>query len=304
MKNQPCWRTTVSCGQTCGKPLSCGSHFCLKTCHSAGECEESCRQICNKPRPICGHGCQSACHAPFACSLDKPCPAKVKISCPCGLNKQEVRCGVSSNDFQNPPRPEVKCDEECRRRQLAAAFNVDLEKKEEEASNPYSDDTLDFYTDNKTWCTGIEKTLRGFCVGPKTRHAFSPMKSHLRQFIHWLAEDYGLESESEDPEPYRSVVVMKRRDWNMPTKTLADGLVLRRRAATAKPAPAVRTEIKVKGKSDIKSPVVPFEEPVDDWLEAVEKEEAAASSASAEESGPEPKPVDEDVAVQMLTTDV
>ncbi|KAF3916775.1 hypothetical protein ABW20_dc0108020 [Dactylellina cionopaga] len=230
IKNQPCWRDSVSCGQTCGKPLSCGSHVCLKTCHAGGECEEPCRQTCKKSRAICGHDCQDACHAPFACSIDKPCSAKITLSCPCGNIKQEVTCTTSSKN-QNPKRPEIKCIDDCRARQLAAAFNVDFEKKKaEEAVNSYSDETLEFYIDNKVWCTGIEKMMREFCEDKgKIRLAFRPMKSHLRGWIHGLAEDYGLDSESQDPEPYRSVVATKNGTWNMPSRGLAEAVKVRRK---------------------------------------------------------------------------
>ncbi|KAK6344026.1 FKBP12-associated protein [Orbilia brochopaga] len=233
IKNQPCWRESVSCGQTCGKLLSCGSHVCQKTCHAAGDCEEPCKQTCGKSRAICGHDCRDPCHAPFACSVDTPCTTRITVSCPCGHVKQEVACATSSRN-QAPKRPEIKCIDDCRRRQLAAAFNVDLEKKTaEESANAYSEDTLEFYIDSKAWCTGIEKMLRDFCAdNDKVRLAFKPMKSHLRQFIHNLAEDYGLDSESEDPEPYRSVVVTKNNRWSMPARNLAEALKLRRKGDT------------------------------------------------------------------------
>ncbi|KAK6538179.1 FKBP12-associated protein [Orbilia ellipsospora] len=242
IKNQPCWRDSVSCGQTCGKPLSCGSHVCLKTCHAAGECEEPCRQTCKKSRAICGHDCQDACHAPFACSVESPCPAKITLTCPCGNVRQDITCNTSSRN-QNPKRAELKCIDDCRRRQLAAAFNIDMEKRAaEEAINSYSDETLEFYLDNRVWCAGIEKMMREFCDDKgKVRLAFKPMKSHLRAFIHGLAEDYGLDSESEDPEPYRSVVVTKNGRWSMPSKGLAEAVRARKAeaaAAAATPATA------------------------------------------------------------------
>lgn len=134
---------------------------------------------------------------------------------------------------QHPKRAEIKCIDDCRRRQLAAAFNVDLEKKAaEEAINAYSDDTLEFYIDNKVWCGGVEKMMREFCEDSgKVRLAFKPMKTHFRGFIHGLAEDYGLDSESQDPEPYRSVVVMKNGSWQMPIRGLADAVKVRRQEA-------------------------------------------------------------------------
>ncbi|KAK6536090.1 FKBP12-associated protein [Arthrobotrys megalospora] len=248
IKNQPCYRDSVSCGQTCGLPLSCGSHVCLKTCHAEGGCQEPCTQTCKKSRPICGHDCQEACHAPFACSVNTPCAAKVTISCPCGNVKQEVTCNTSMSN-QNPKRAEIKCIDDCRRRQLAAAFNVDLEKRAaEEAINAYSDDTLEFYIDNKVWCSGIEKMMREFCEDKgKVRLAFKPMKSHFRGFIHGLAEDYGLDSESQDPEPYRSVVVMKNGSWQMPVRGLADAVKVRKQEAALAAAAASGSSVTASG---------------------------------------------------------
>lgn len=49
------------------------------------------------------------------------------------------------------------------------------------------------------------------------------MKSSQRAFIHTLAEDYGLDSESQDPEPYRNVVVMKGHKFiGAPKKSIAE----------------------------------------------------------------------------------
>lgn len=54
------------------------------------------------------------------------------------------------------------------------------------------------------------------------------MSSSQRQFLHALAEDYGLESKSEDVEPYRYVVVFKgTRFVSAPSKTLAQCVKIR-----------------------------------------------------------------------------
>lgn len=54
------------------------------------------------------------------------------------------------------------------------------------------------------------------------------MPNHQRQFLHVLAQDYGLESKSEDLEPYRYVVVWKGAKFvSAPSKTLAQCVKIR-----------------------------------------------------------------------------
>lgn len=57
------------------------------------------------------------------------------------------------------------------------------------------------------------------------------MTASQRSFIHSLAEDFGLDSESVDPEPHRHVMIWKTpRFVSAPNKTLADALRLRQQA--------------------------------------------------------------------------
>jgi transcriptional repressor NF-X1 len=60
------------------------------------------------------------------------------------------------------------------------------------------------------------------------------MPSAKRQFLHLLAEDYGLESASEDTEPHRYVVVYKGpRFVSAPNKTIAQCVKIREKQAAA-----------------------------------------------------------------------
>lgn len=222
VKNQPCYRDVVSCGHPCGQKLSCGSHVCQSICHAPGSCDEPCRQTCGKPKSICSHPCQNLCHAPFVCSETKSCESKLIITCACGHLKQEVKCNASKSN-PSPKRTELKCVDACRMRRLAQALNIDVKAREERELSPYSDEVMSYYVDHKSWCGTVEKNIRDFCTHEsKKRLAFSPMKARLRQFIHALAEDYGLDSESEDPEPYRSVVITKNTTYTVPKKTLSE----------------------------------------------------------------------------------
>ncbi|KAM0807279.1 hypothetical protein AB5N19_07618 [Seiridium cardinale] len=145
--------------------------------------------------------------------------------------KQEVRCTASkSNPW--PDRPQLKCDEECLRLQrnarLAAALNIDPATHTDDHV-PYSDTTLKFFRDNAKWAQTYEREFRVFASEPsEKRLRFKPMKSHQRAFLHSLAEDFGLDSESQDPEPHRHVSIFKTpRFVSAPAKTLAQCVKIR-----------------------------------------------------------------------------
>lgn len=106
---------------------------------------------------------------------------------------------------------------------MAIALQIDPERESADKMG-YSDETVEMYNEQpKQFAQSIEKTLRTFAEAQQKRLAFQPMKSQLRQFIHLLAIDFGLESESQDPEPYRSVVVMKGPKFTTaPKKTIAE----------------------------------------------------------------------------------
>ena len=118
---------------------------------------------------------------------------------------------------------EMKCNDSCRARRMALALQVDPER-DASAQMGYSDMTIAMYHEqSKQFTHTIEKSLRAFAEAPQKRFAFQPMKSQLRHFIHSLAADFGLESESQDPEPHRSVVVMKGPKFTTaPKKTIAE----------------------------------------------------------------------------------
>ncbi|KAF3017448.1 FKBP12-associated protein [Neopestalotiopsis sp. 37M] len=94
---------------------------------------------------------------------------------------------------------------------------------------PYSDTTLKFFRDNAKWAQTQEREFRVFASDPsEKRLRFKPMKSHLRAFLHSLAEDFGLDSESQDPEPHRHVAIFKTpRFVSAPAKTLGQCVKIR-----------------------------------------------------------------------------
>ncbi|KAL8758449.1 MAG: hypothetical protein Q9184_003924 [Pyrenodesmia sp. 2 TL-2023] len=240
LKNQPCWLADARCGEICGKKLKCGSHFCRKPCHRAGECEDAgkaCYQACGKPKKACGHPCEDKCHAPSACREDKPCPNKFFVTCECQHLKQEMKCNASKSHEGNSKKS-LNCDDECarleRNRKLALALNIDPEAHKDDHI-PYSSETLKMFRENIKWSQEQEREFRVFAADEaEKRLRFKPMPSHQRAFLHSLAEDFGLDSESMDPEPHRHVAVFKTPRFVMaPMKTLQECVRIRLNAEAA-----------------------------------------------------------------------
>ncbi|KAM4054947.1 r3H domain-containing protein [Hirsutella rhossiliensis] len=238
----PCGQAAAHCGRPCGKKLKCGLHSCKKLCHRPGECQDFglqgkiCDQVCGKTKLFCEHPCQNKCHGQTPCNGSPACTAKATVCCPCGLRQQEVKCLASSSN-PTPARPEIKCDEEClrleRNRRLAAALNIDPSSHANDHV-PYSDTTLRLFKENLAWAETQEREFRVFAKSAnEVRMRYKPMSSTYRQFLHALAEDYGLESKGEDVEPHRYAVVYKgSRFVSAPSKTLAQCIKIRDAQAT------------------------------------------------------------------------
>ena len=257
LKNQPCWRSDVLCGLICGRKLRCGSHFCQKLCHKPGECEDAqspCQQVCSKPKKVCGHPHEAPCHAPSACKEDKPCPFKIIITCDCQRKKEEVRCNAravilhapgstntEAEDLFESRLTSLKCDDECarlqRNRNLAQALHISDSHEDDHV--PYSTATLNMYLEDVAWAHKQEETLRLFAADMmEKRLRFKPMKKRQRVFIHSIADDFGFDSESIDPEPHRHVLLFKTPKFvAAPMKTLAQAARIKR-AVLSVSAPA------------------------------------------------------------------
>ncbi|KAK3081570.1 hypothetical protein LTS18_005315 [Coniosporium uncinatum] len=158
--------------------------------------------------------------------------------------KQEARCNATKLVEGNRDKT-LKCDEECarleRNRKLALALNIDQETHKDDHI-PYSADTLNMFLSNIQWCQIQEKELRLFSADPDNKRLrFKPMPSQQRKFLHSLAEDFGFDSESMDPEPHRHIAIFKTpRFVSAPMKTLAECARIRnvQRAAMATAAAA------------------------------------------------------------------
>lgn len=244
LRNQPCWFAEARCGRPCGKRLKCGTHFCKLLCHQ-GECEDAavpgshCSQPCGKQREFCGHEDLDQCHVPFSCKEEKPCQSETFITCECQRRKQKVKCLSTRLDPRGPSREPLKCDDEClrqkRNRQLAEALNIDPDHTDDHI--PYQDVTLKLFRDNTEWAQTQEREFRVFAESNARNMRFRPMKPHQRQFLHVLAEDYGMDSESQDPEPHRHVSIFKGpRFVSAPRKTLMQCLRLKTNVSASRAA--------------------------------------------------------------------
>ena len=260
LKNQPCWRSDVACGLVCGKKLKCGSHACQKPCHRAGECEDeatACQQQCGKAKKTCGHLCEKPCHAPSACKEDKACPFRVIITCDCQRKKEETRCNARAGIPEPAGRlSSLRCDGECarleRNRNLAAALHISDGHSDDHV--PYSTATLNMYLEDVNWAHAQEELLRAFAADPNERRLrFKPMKPHQRAFVHSIAEDFGFDGESMDPEPHRHVMLFKTPKFvAAPMKTLQQAARVKR--AAPKMGPPIQSIPSASSDGSTKSP--------------------------------------------------
>lgn len=234
LKNQPCWFTEVKCGLPCGKRLKCGIHFCQSLCHRPGRCEDAtsaCVQLCGRKKTVCDHTCSDACHAPYPCKETTPCQAKTFMTCPCQNQKQPVKCLASKTSEGNTTKV-LECNDECLRLQrnakLAAALNIDPATHLDDHI-PYSQTTLDMFRDAVKFSQSYEREFRVFAADDREKRLrFKPMPPTQRAFIHSLAADFGMDSESQDPEPHRHVSIFKTpRFVSAPMKTLSQSLKLK-----------------------------------------------------------------------------
>lgn len=240
LRNQQCWLQDVRCGEICGKTLKCGSHFCKKLCHAPGECEDSagpCKQQCGKEKKTCGHpDLEHVCHAPFPCKEDQPCQSKIFATCTCQAQKQEMKCGASKSSEGNMLKA-LPCNDECarleRNRRLAVALNIDQTTHVDGGDHiPFSAETLNMFAEHVKWGQDQEREFRVFATSEdENRLRFKPMQPRQRTFLHSLAEDFGFDHESMDPEPHRHVMIWKTpRFVSAPNKTMAEALRVRQAA--------------------------------------------------------------------------
>lgn len=109
---------------------------------------------------------------------------------------------------------------------------------------------------NAQWAQAQEKEYRMLAADPdQKRLRFKPMPSNQRAFLHSLAEDFGFDSESMDPEPHRHVALFKTPRFVMaPMKTLAECARIRHRQGLTTAVAATEAQKKAKASNVISDP--------------------------------------------------
>lgn len=167
---------------------------------------------------------------------------KLLITCDCQRKKQEIRCNAWKGSEGNIAKS-LTCDDECarleRNRKLASALNINPNVHKDDHV-PYSQETLSLFQDNPKWAQDQEREFRVFAIDEdEKRLRFKPMPANQRTFLHNLADDFGFDSESMDPEPHRHVAIFKTpRFVSAPTKTLKDCVKIRNNQKTVSAAEA------------------------------------------------------------------
>ncbi|KZV76711.1 hypothetical protein PENSPDRAFT_731024 [Peniophora sp. CONT] len=252
--NVRCSQEKVSCGQVCGKLMSCGGHRCDKVCHS-GPCG-ACTATCGKPRSLCLpalHPCTIPCHAPSSCPESEPCTAPIEITCPCGRIRQAVQCARSTTSPTGRATSQataLKCSDECarekRKAKLAEAFGVvpGVGGGSVQVAS-YSDELREFArsTTHGKFVGVVEKAFSDFLTSDKKAQTLPHMPEPRRRFVYALAAVYRMDAQMVDAEPHRSVQIIRRIDSRIPTPLLSSVASQSQRQSTtaawgAKPSPA------------------------------------------------------------------
>lgn len=234
---QPCGKP-LPCGvHVCQR--SCHSGPCQTS-------EQKCTQRCAIKRRDCGHPCNVPCHGHNPCpSSTCREPIKLRCPCGrlekeifCNVKPSESNENSTDNDLaqslaqafavrtidlslqrkqqpQSQQQSQIECDDECRiiQRNKALAQALSINPDEPRATMPtYTDFLRDYARKNIEFIQTIERQFAQLIEetrrhqAAKRCHSFKPMKTNERHVIHELAEAYGLETHSMDPEPHRNVV--------------------------------------------------------------------------------------------------
>ncbi|KAJ0121127.1 nf-x1-type zinc finger protein nfxl1 [Diaporthe amygdali] len=230
---------SFACEQGCGRKYDCDFHTNTSVSNSAIEevATPASRQYLRKLAVLAvahgsillSHVVRSLLNVEHQCHPDD-------VDCPKCPFLVEKRCICGKEILKNQPfctHVKIFAIEKKRNRQLAEALNVDPDHTDDHI--PYQAVTLKLFRDNTQWGQTQEREFRVFAESNLRNMRFKPMKSYQRQFLHALAEDFGLDSESQDPEPHRHVSIFKGpRFVSAPKKTLMQCVRIAKAAAPAR----------------------------------------------------------------------
>eukprot|EP01135_Chromosphaera_perkinsii_P002119 Nk52_evm53s217 gene=Nk52_evmTU53s217 len=239
-------------------PKSCHRGPCLELTVAEQAREKGCGGVCGKKRDACDHHCPAQCHPDHDCP-DEPCRAKTALTCRCGRRRVNTQCGMSLSvaemeygrateelmaggenvslgeislklkDFK--PCRFVECDKECtrleRNRRLAEALKIDNTDARVcmDANSYYSNELMLYAKNNAQFVKTVDFILRDFAVGQessKTKKTLPVMSKEQRKFVKTYAKHFEIDTYSVDPEPVRSVVLIRTEFTTVPTLPLMD----------------------------------------------------------------------------------
>lgn len=181
-----CCNTNVRCRNTCGQELRCGHQCTQRCCGESDDCS-LCSHRCEKTFLGCNHKHLAVCHYPNPCPQD--CPEQMLASCPCGCLTLSYDCGEAM---------EIGCNETC----VKESYPIEL---------------LTAYDNEPDRLSRLEAKINQFVLnGHQKTIWFSPMSAYHRSLLHLLLRHYGMESESLDSGPLRSVRGLRTQRTRVP----------------------------------------------------------------------------------------
>jgi len=194
----------------------------------------SCAQRCGLKRPDCGHACAAVCHPGDPCPTDTPCREPARIYCECKRISKVVNC---SSVAAGGPRA-LECPPQCEIDARNARFRDALQLDDSSVPRiPYPSEVLEqvISGDLFDFALRMERVLSEFVAqSQRPSHTFLPMQTHQRWLLHQLATYWNVDSESFDPEPRRTVRVVKTPHSKAPSMKLTDAVKLYREAKNNK----------------------------------------------------------------------
>jgi hypothetical protein len=172
------------------------------------------------------------------CPTDVPCREPSRIYCDCKRISKVVNCSGGTGSVGVRA---LQCTPQCEIETRNARFRDALQLDDTAARIPYPSELLEqvIAHDLFEFALRMERALADFLSTPlshggRPSHTFPPMQTSQRWLLHQLSSYWSLTSESFDPEPRRSVRVLRSAHSKAPSMKLTDAVKLYREAKNNK----------------------------------------------------------------------
>ena len=193
----------------------------------------SCMQKCGLKRSDCGHPCAAQCHPGQPCPTNVACKESVRIYCDCKRLSKIVPCGQEGGIGLRALSCTAQCEVETRNARFRDALQLD----DSTPRIPYPAELLEqvIALDQFEFVVRMERQLEQFLgLTGSANKTFGIMPTAQRWVLHQLSSYFNMDSESFDPEPRRSVRVIKSAVSLLPKMKLSDAVKLYRDAKAGK----------------------------------------------------------------------